>query len=576
VIGIVLTLIILTVAVVLIVLYTTKKNEDAINAEQCYAEFENAAVISDDERCNIIGKEILQKGGSLVDGIIAVTLCIGVVNPQSSGIGGGFFMTYLDEEADMYTVNARETAPAWSNPTMYENIDESTVGAKSVAVPGQIRGFWEAWKKFGVLPWAELYQPSIDLARHGFEISNTLASSISSKSEFIHDPKNHMMLYLHDDGRLREEGDLLVDFNLAFTLEEIANHPDTFYTGTLANDILHDLEEAGGLITQQDLEGYKVVIDENPTVNNTVNLPYFNLTMLIPPAPSSGAVLAYMLGTYDLYNDTKPEGPTDIEYQRIAEIMKFAYGQRSHLGDPIDAEFSESIWETLTNLTDPKKWVETKNKIEDDKTYNDPEHYNGGYTKPDHGTSHMSIMTKDAAISLTTTINLSFGSKLRGRRTGIMYNNEMDDFSYPGITNAFGVEPSPSNYAKPGKRPQSSMCPTILFDSVTKKPVMTLGGAGGTKITTASMQNAINVLSFKMDASYAVSTPRLHHQLLPMRLEYQVGFEEDMVELLAEKEHEMYEYSYTTGSAPMIYRTLEGVIQAKSENRRPYSQSAGY
>jgi gamma-glutamyltranspeptidase/glutathione hydrolase/leukotriene-C4 hydrolase len=125
-----------------------------------------------------------------------------------------------------------------------------------------------------------------------------------------------------------------------------------------------------------------------------------------------------------------------------------------------------------------------------------------------------------------------------------MYNNEMDDFSYPGITNAFGVEPSPSNYAKPGKRPQSSMCPTILFDSLTKKPVMTLGGAGGTKITTASMQNAINVLSFKMDASYAVSTPRLHHQLLPMRLEYQVGFEEDMVELLAEKEHEMYEYSY--------------------------------
>ena len=216
-------------------------------------------------------------------------------------------------------------------------------------------------------------------------------------------------------------------------------------------------------MTLSDLENYEVIINSSPEL---VTLPFFNLTMLIPPAPSSGAVLAYMLGVYDLYNHTKPEGPTDIEFQRIAEIMKFAYGQRSHLGDPIDSEYSESINQTLHGLTNPEKWLETKNLIDDQKTYNDPDHYQGGYTKPDHGTSHMSIMTKNAAISLTTTINLSFGSKLRGRRTGIIYNDEMDDFSYPNITNAFGVAPSPSNYAKPGKRPQSSMCPSI---SVTKQ-----------------------------------------------------------------------------------------------------------
>ena len=150
-IGAVITVLVTVIVVVLIILFTTKKNQDEINAESCYGEFENAAIVSDDERCNIIGKDILEKGGSLVDGIIAVTLCIGVVNPQASGIGGGFFMTYLDENSDMFTINARETAPAWSSPKMFETIEESSIGAKSVAIPGQIRGFWEAWKKFGKL-----------------------------------------------------------------------------------------------------------------------------------------------------------------------------------------------------------------------------------------------------------------------------------------------------------------------------------------------------------------------------------------------------------------------------------------
>merc|ERR1712071_279199 len=227
-----------------------------------------------------------------------------------------------------------------------------------------------------------------------------------------------------------------------------------------------------------------------------------------------------MLGVYDLYSQTTPN-PTTLHYHRIAEIFKFTYGKRSNIGDPT---FDPEIQQELDDLISPQFWQETKAKINDDQTSQNVSYY-GGYFQEDHGTSHISVMTQDESIALTCTVNLYFGSKIKGKRTGVIFNDSMDDFSSPGVINDFGVKPSPANFIKPGKRPQSSMSPSIISELDTDLQVMTIGGAGGTKITTASAFVALNIMAFEKAVNFAVAEPRLHHQLDPMVLQYQDGFD---------------------------------------------------
>merc|ERR1712071_703732 len=270
-----------------------------------------------------------------------------------------------------------------------------------------------------------------------------------------------------------------------------------------------------------------------------------------------------MLGVYDLYSQTTPN-PTTLHYHRIAEIFKFTYGKRSNIGDPT---FDPEIQQELDDLISPQFWQETKAKINDDQTSQNVSYY-GGYFQEDHGTSHISVMTQDESIALTCTVNLYFGSKIKGKRTGVIFNDSMDDFSSPGIINDFGVQPSPANFIKPGKRPQSSMNPTIISKKDGSK-LMTVGGAGGTKITTASALVALNKLAFGKSLKNCVADPRIHHQLDPMVLQYQQEFDESVVEELAGFGHVVSEYSYGSSSSPAIFfDEVSGKFQAKGDNRR--------
>lgn len=375
---------------------------------------------------------------------------------------------------------------------------------------------------------------------------------------------------MDNSGRMLKIGENVRDYQLANALEAISEDAESFYSGDLMRDMVKDIEEAGGIINEKDFSDYSVILDENV---QEIGLDFFGVDLVIPPAPSSGALLAYILGTYDLYNSTT-SNPGTLEYQRITEIFKFAYGQRSNIADPVT---NPEVEATLEQLVNKQFWQETKSKISDVSTSQESAFYGGNYTiTEDHGTSHISVMTDTESVALTCTVNLFFGSKIKGKRSGVIFNDSMDDFSSPGIVNDFGVQPSPANFIKPGKRPQSSMTPTIISKKEGGGKLMTVGGAGGTKITTASALVALNKLAFGKSLKNCVADPRIHHQLDPMILQYQEEFDEGVVEELASLGHVVSEYSYGSSSSPAIFfDESNGKIQAKGDNRREDCEPAG-
>jgi len=264
-------------------------------------------------------------------------------------------------------------------------------------------------------------------------------------------------------------------------------------------------------------------------------------------------------------------------YESLIEAFKFAYGQRSNIGD---AEYEATVVPILEKLVASTFWDDTADKVRDlleaGATNNTFDYYDAGYVGEESGTSHISVITADESVSLTSSINLLFGSKIRGNMTGIVYNNHMDDFSTPGIVNSFGFLPSSVNFIKPGKRPQSSMCPAILKKN--GKTVMTLGGSGGSRITTGSAFVAYHVTKLNVGVAEAVSMPRIHHQLAPMEVRYQPGFDATVLERLATFGHTMSEYDYTSSAMPTLYRpTADGSsVHAKGDNRKPDSTPAGF
>ncbi|CAG8502504.1 8218_t:CDS:10 [Paraglomus occultum] len=526
----------------------------------------NGAVASEEIHCSNIGVDILKAGGSAVDAAIASQLCIGSINSFSAGIGGGGFMIIRGTDGKTEVIDFRETAAGAANKTMYSKQPElAKYGGLSVGVPGEIRGFELAHKKFGKLPWKSLFEPSIKMNRDGFTVPPELARRIQIFKELLKKDEGLAELYM-PNGTLLVEGDLLKRENLADTLELIATEgADVFYNGSIANALVDKIQQEGGILTLEDFASY------NPIVREPVVGYYHGRKISTAPAPASGPALINILNILEGY-ELKVDGPTQVNVHRIVEALKYGFARRTELGDPDFVNNTANMAEMLT-----KDFASLqRGNISDDTTF-DPEYYNPRFdVQETHGTTHVSVMDKDGqAIALTSTVNLVFGSLVLDQKTGILLNDEMDDFSIPGTPNFFGLYPSPFNYVAPAKRPLSSSVPAIIENN--GEVEMVLGASGGAKIITATLQAIINVYDFNMNILKAIDAPRVHHQLLPNQVIIESGYPQELIEGLVLRGHNVTVVDISQGMSEVqaVMRFKDGLLNAASDFRKN-GMAAGY
>ncbi|KAG0719917.1 Glutathione hydrolase 1 proenzyme [Chionoecetes opilio] len=485
-------------------------------------EFASGAVSADGQPCAQIATNVLRKNGSAADATIAGLFCVGVVNTQSMGLGGGFFLTYYERSSGKaYTLNARETAPGAAFEDMYHgNEDLMEKGGMAVAVPGELRGYRELYTRFGgQIPWSDLLEPTIKLCEEGHTVNWHMARALRFNRESILSEPSMSVFINPDSGDVYKEKEVLKRPQLAKTLRVIQDYPDALYSGQLADKLADDIQELGGIITSEDLRNYKPEWREAMNVS----LQNGNMRMFSILPPGSGLILGFILNILDEYGMTTEsmnEGQKILTHHRITEAMKWAYAKRTELGDSNYV----NITEFARNLTSDAFAKSVQSQIMDDQTFQDPGHYGAiTTTKEDHGTAHLSLLAPNGdAVAVTSTINLYFGAGIRSKQTGIVLNDEMDDFSAPNITSYFGLPPSPANFIRPGKRPLSSMCPAVFIDSEGDVRLV-IGAAGGTKISSGVAWVSLNNLWLGDNIKEAIDARRIHHQLFPMTLDYETG-----------------------------------------------------
>nr|CAD7461069.1 unnamed protein product [Timema tahoe] len=504
--------------------------------------FWDASVATNGYPCAIIGRNILMKNGSATEAAIAALFCEGVACPQSMGLGGGFFMTiYKRATGKVYTLDSREVAPAAATENMFHGDSNlSQRGGLAVAVPGELKGYQVLFDhpelKSGNVDWRDLIEPTIKLCEEGLEVTPYLANVLQSQEESI---KNRQtlgdILINNATQKVWQIGDKIRRPRLAKTLRTIISEgAEALYNGSLTKDFVKDIQDLGGIITEEDMANYSVKWSDPVSAQLRGNF-----TLHTMPLPGSGDVLVFML---NILNTFVPATTDVLTYHRIAESMKYAYGRRTELGD---TDFVHNIGDLLKNMTSPTYAAQIRSQISDTRTWNDASHYGAVLAQPeDHGTANLCVLAPNGdAVAVTSTINLLFGAQEQSLSTGIILNDEMDDFSAPNITNAFGIPPSPNNFIQPGKRPLSSMVPSIVVDGEGDVRLV-VGAAGGTKITTATAQVAMNNLWFNKTIKEAVDASRIHHQLFPMSLQYEYGLLEEYVKGLEAIGH------FTTRFAP--------------------------
>ncbi len=514
-----------------------------------------------------VGAEILAQGGNAVDAAVATGLALAVVLPRAGNLGGGGFMViYLKEEDKTIAIDYREKAPSAATRDLFldENGDYDRKKAQfsllSAGVPGSVAGFHHALTRYGTLTWEEVLQPAIKLAQDGFVIPHDLANTLASKryrKRLSADPAA-AKVFFKKNKEIYSAGEILVQKDLAWTLKQLSqNGPEAFYSGDIAKLIVKEMERNGGLITLQDLKNYNVA-ERQPLVGDYKGYKVVSM----PPSSSGGTHLIQMLNMLEDFPIKEMGFGSADTIHILAEVMKRAYADRSkYLGD-------SDFYKVPSSLTS-KKYAKALNKeISLDQVTPSNEVSPGNpypYESPD--TTHFSVMDNYGnAVSNTYTLNFSYGSGKMIPGTGMLINNEMDDFSSkPGTPNGYGLLGSEANAIEGNKRPLSSMTPTIIFKD--QKPYMVFGSPGGSRIITTVLQVALNVMEHEMNIAQAVHSPRMHHQWLPEVLMLEKGFGSDTEKLLESKGYKLYQSS-TMGSVQAIVK--EGnYFYGSADPRRP-------
>ena len=514
-----------------------------------------------------VGSEILKKGGNAIDAAVATGLALAVVLPRAGNLGGGGFMiVYLKEEDKTIAIDYREKAPSAATRDLFldENGDYDRKKAQfsllSAGVPGSVAGFHHALTNYGTLSWKEVLEPAIRLAEEGFVIPHDLANTLASKryKERLSSNPAAAKVFFKEDMENYSAGEILIQKDLASTLRELSkNGPDAFYNGKIAQLIVEEMQKNGGLITLEDLKNYNIA-ERQPLVGNYKGYKIVSM----PPSSSGGTHLIQMLNMLEEFPIKEMGFGSADTIHLLAEVMKRAYADRSkYLGD-------SDFYKVPSSLTS-KKYAKSLNKeISLDKMTPSNQVSPGDpypYESPD--TTHFSVMDNYGnAVSNTYTLNFSYGSGMMIPGTGMLINNEMDDFSSkPGTPNGYGLLGSEANAIEGNKRPLSSMTPTIIFKD--QKPFMVFGSPGGSRIITTVLQVALNVMDHEMNIAQAVHSPRIHHQWLPEVLMIEKGFGSDTEKLLKSKGYRLYPSS-TMGSVQAIVK--EGnYFYGSADPRRP-------
>jgi len=523
-------------------------------------------VVTGERHAARAGQEILARGGNAVDAAIATSFALGVSDPYHSGIGGGAFILIRladgagGADGTVVAVDARETAPAAAERDMFvrEGVpeDASRRGPLAVAVPGHVAGAALALERWGTLPLREVLEPAIRLAQEGFEIGPRHAAVARywvARGGAERFPET-ARIQLPADGEIRA-GWRLRQPELAATLRTLAYvGPEAFYAGTIARAIVGEMERRGGLITREDLAGYE------PRLREPIRGIYRGLEVLSFPPPSSGGVaLVEMLNVLDGFDLAARGAGSSAAIHVVTEAMKLAFADRAAwLGD------TDFVDVPVARLTSPAYAARLRERIDPPWWRKAPWHWGReraitveapGVAAEDGGTMHLSVTDAAGnAVAITQTINLLYGSGITVRGTGIVLNNEMDDFSRDIMEpNAFGlVDVRGANAVASGKRPLSSMTPTILVKD--GRPFMVTGSPGGPRIITTTLLTILNVVDWGMDVQEAVAAPRFHHQWIPDVLRVERAVAPDVIENLRARGHtvEVSERDWSSAQAIVI------------------------
>ena len=479
---------------------------------------QNGMVVSSNILASQVGIDILKKGGNAIDASVATAFALAVTHPQAGNIGGGGFLVFMNAAGEATTIDFREKAPIAASASMFLDSTSKLIkginhnSLKTVGVPGTVAGLYMAHQKYGKLPWKDLVQPSIDLAKKGFVMSWDLYEDALFLNEDAK-PTDFMYSYFRNvNGEITKPGEVWKQPSLAKSLKLIRNKGhDGFYKGEMAHEIENYMKKNGGLITKTDLEKYSAI--ERKPIKGT----YKEYEIYSMPPPSSGGVaLVEMMNMLELVDLDSIDFNSTAYVHLIAEVMRRAFADRAeYLGDP---DFNPDMpLDKLTSKAYAKKRFEnidmSKASVSDSALYGHP--YDG------NNTTHFSVVDKEGnAVSLTYTLEDSYGSQLGSNNLGFIFNNEMQDFNpVPGVTTNFGQIGSAPNLIAPEKRMLSSMTPTIVAKN--GKPYLIIGSPGGRTIINTVFQTVLNVLAYDMKIDKAIETMKIHHQWLPDEIVYE-------------------------------------------------------
>jgi gamma-glutamyltranspeptidase/glutathione hydrolase len=533
--------------------------------------FTHACVVSQDKIASQVGAGILRRGGNAVDAAVATALALAVTHPAAGNIGGGGFLVFRSVKGEAAAYDFREQAPGAAHAKMFLRDGKYDPDLHhnhhwSVGVPGTVAGLHLAWKEHGSLPWNELVQPAIQLARDGFVVSEGLARSLKSiRSTLAKYPAS--LAQFTKRGVPYETGEVLQQADLARTLQRIAAAgPAGFYEGATALLIEREIQTHGGMITREDLKNYRAV--KRTPIRGT----YRGCEIISMPPPSSGGVaLVEMLNLLEGY-DLRGHGSDSVtNIHLMVEAMRRAFAHRAEsMGDP---DFNPAL--PVAQLTSKVHAAAMRKTISMERaSISAPDRFD--WPQESMETTHLSVVDSNRnAVALTYTLEESYGSGIVVPGAGFLLNNEMGDFNAaPGLTTTNGLIGTTPNLAAPGKRMLSSMTPTIVVRD--GRLLMVTGSPGGRTIINTVLLTILNVVDFEMGAQTAVDAPRFHHQWLPDRIQFERGsFSREMMQSLHQRGHILSE-SGSQGAAEIIVVNSAGKLEAGADKRAADSGAAGW